>query len=232
MSHSNYQCMYIWISMYELVCAYELTRILWNHCIVFQRWNFEIKMNFHAERIVFLFFFFFRKRKKQELFLRCTCIQLSRSGTNNRSFWEVLLIIILNDIYFTTDLASDLSSNFLQMRGARRESVLAEIIISRVHFDKAPVTTTIVENETPRSQRASATTTPLSFWKTPERKLSLTLIRSHVSAILIESPSRPRRTTTWSITANYFPVLFLARAHGFFHAVFHIVLLFYQLTAF
>lgn len=57
-------------------------------------------------------------------------------------------------IYFTTDLASDLSSNFLQMHETHSESVLAEIIISRVHLDKAPVTTTIVENEMPRSRRA------------------------------------------------------------------------------
>jgi len=97
---------------------------------------------------------------------------------------------------------------------ARSESV--EIIISRVHLDRAPVTTTIVENEMPRSRRASATTTPLSFWKTPERKLSLTLIRRHVTTILIESPPvLDEERQRGLLTANYFPALFLARARLF-----------------
>lgn len=62
-----------------------------------------------------------------------------------------------------TDLALNLSFNCLQLHQARNESVLAEIIISRVHLDKTPVTITIDENEMPRSRRASTTTTPLSF---------------------------------------------------------------------
>lgn len=121
--------------------------------------------------------------------------------------------MILNDIFHDR---LQISSNCLQIHEARSESVLAEIIISRVHLDRAPVTTTIVENEMPRSRRASATTTPLSFWKTPERKLSLTLIRKHVTAILIESPPvLNEERQRGLLTANYFPALFLARARLF-----------------
>lgn len=102
------------------------------------------------------------------------------------------------------------------MHETHNESVLAEIIISRVHLDKAPVTTTIVENEMPRSRRASATTTPLSFWKTPERKLSLTLICRHVTAILIESPPVPDK----ELQRGLYPLItfpcYFSRAQSFF----------------
>lgn len=100
-------------------------------------------------------------------------------------------------------------------------------------LDKAPVTTTRVKNEMLRSRHVSATTTPLSFWKTPERKLSLTLIRRHVTVILIESPpvSDEERATTRPETANYFIALFLkhVRAWGFFHIGFLTFILYFTL---
>jgi len=128
---------------------------------------------------------FFLNKSYSWLMPNCSTI----NDINDTSFWDVLLIlnlswqIWLQFFYF--------SSNCFRIHEAHSESVLAEIIISRVHLDKAPVTTTIVENEMLRSRRVSVTTTPLSFWKTPERKLSLTLIRRHVTAILIESPPVP-----------------------------------------
>lgn len=163
-----------------------LTDKLLNHYIAFQRWNFKIEINFRVREI----FFFNKSYSRLVLMPKMTYFKMT-ANTNDRSFWEVLLIMILNDIFHDRFVDSDLSFNWLQMHEALNESVLAEIIISRVQLDKAPVTTTIVENEMSRSRRASATTMPLSFWKTPERKLSLTLIRRHVTAILIESPPVP-----------------------------------------